>query len=43
MNPEIIIPTLFVTVVFTAWTIDTHNKFIKYRNRIEESLNGIDA
>ncbi len=43
MNPEIIIPALFVTVVFTAWTIGTYNKFIKYRSRIEESLNGIDV
>ena len=43
MNPEVIIPTLFVTIVLTAWTIGTYNRFIKYKNRIEESLNGIDV
>jgi LemA protein len=43
MNPEIIIPALFVTMVLAAWTIGTYNKFIKYKNRIEESLNGIDV
>ncbi|HHD63079.1 MAG TPA: LemA family protein [Desulfobulbaceae bacterium] len=43
MNPEIIIPTLFVTVVLTAWTIGAYNRFIKYKNRIEESLNAIDV
>ncbi len=43
MNPEFIIPALFVTIVFTAWTIGTYNKFIKNKNRIEESLNGIDV
>jgi LemA protein len=43
MNPEIIIPTLFVTIVLAAWTIGTYNRFIKYKNRIEESLNGIDV
>lgn len=43
MNPQIVIPALFVTIAFTAWAIGTYNKFIKYRNRIEESLNGIDV
>jgi len=43
MNPEIIIPALFVTIVLAAWTIGTYNRFIKYKNRIEESLNGIDV
>lgn len=43
MNPEIFIPLLFVTVVLTAWTIGAYNRFIKYGNRIEESLNAIDV
>jgi LemA protein len=43
MNPEIFIPVLFVTVVLVAWTIGAYNRFIKYRNRIEESLNAIDV
>ncbi len=43
MTPELIIPALFVTIVLTAWTIGTYNRFIKYKNRIEESLNGIDV
>ncbi len=43
MNPEIIIPICFVTFIFLAWSIGSYNKFIKYRNRIEESLNNIDV
>jgi len=43
MKPEVIIPSLFVLFVFSSWIIGTYNKFIKYRNRIEEALNGIDV
>jgi LemA protein len=43
MKPEVIIPSLFVLFIFTSWCIGTYNKFIKYRNRIEEALNGIDV
>ncbi len=43
MKPEIIIPSLFALFILTSWVIGTYNKFIKYRNRIEESLNGIDV
>ncbi len=43
MNPELVIPLLFVLFVLTGWSIGTYNRFIKYRNRIEESLNGIDV
>lgn len=43
MSPQFIIPALFVIIAFTAWTIGTYNRFIKYKNRIEESLNGIDV
>lgn len=43
MRPEFIIPAFFFLFVLTSWAIGTYNKFIKYRNRIEESLNGIDV
>lgn len=43
MSPQVLFPVLFIAVVFTAWVIGTYNKFIKYKNRIEESLNGIDV
>ena len=43
MKPEIIIPILFVIIIFTSWAIGTYNKFIKYDNRIEEALNRIDV
>jgi len=43
MNPELLIPVLFVTFILCAWTIGAYNRFIKYRNRIEESLNAIDV
>ncbi len=33
----------FFLIVLVGWTIGTYNKFIKYRNRIEESLNNIDV
>lgn len=41
--PELIIPVLFVAVILTAWSITTYNKFIKYKNNIEESWSGIDV
>ncbi len=43
MGPQVFFPVLFVAVVLSAWAIGTYNKFIKYKNRIEESLNGIDV
>ncbi len=43
MNPEILIPLLFVTFVTTTILVGSYNKFIKYRNRIEEALNNIDV
>ncbi len=42
MSP-IIIPALFAVLVFSAWFIGTYNKFIRYRNRIEEAWSGIDV
>ncbi len=43
MTPDILIPVIFVTFVSTAISVGSYNKFIKYRNRIEESLNNIDV
>ncbi len=43
MAPEFVIPVIFGTFVFCAITISTYNKFIKYRNRIEESWSRIDV
>ena len=43
MNPEFIIPAVFASIVLCAWAIGTYNRFIKYKNRIEESLNSIDV
>jgi len=43
MSPPVIVPLLFVTFFLVTWSIGTYNKFIKYRNRIEESLQGIDV
>ena len=43
MSPPIIIPLLFATFFLAAWSIGTYNRFIKYRNRIEESLQGVDV
>jgi len=33
----------FVLFVGIAWYINTYNRFIKYRNRIEEAWSGIDV
>ncbi len=43
MNPAVIVPFLFATIVVCAWLIGTYNRFIKYKNRIEEALNSIDV
>ncbi len=43
MNPVIIIFPAFALFVLAAWAVGTYNKFIKYRNRIEESWSGIDV
>ncbi len=42
MSPAII-PVLFVLFVSVAWFIGTYNRFIKYKNRIEEAWSGIDV
>ena len=42
MAPIIIFSTFFLIVV-VAWFIQTYNRFIKYKNRIEETWSGIDV
>jgi LemA protein len=41
--PEVIIPVIFVLIVSVGWFITTYNRFIKYRNNIEEAWSGIDV
>jgi LemA protein len=41
--PQVIIPAIFVLVVFVGWVIGSYNRFIKYRNKIEEAWSGIDV
>ena len=43
MRPEVIVPLCFFIFVLFAWTISTYNKFVKYRNKIEEAWSTIDA
>ncbi len=43
MAPEVIMPFIFFTFVLCAWLIATYNKFIKYKNRIEEAWSSIDV
>lgn len=42
MEP-IIIFSVFFLIVSVIWLIGTYNKFIKFKNRIEESWSGIDV
>jgi LemA protein len=41
--PQVLIPVFFVLFVSVAWFITTYNRFIKYKNRIEEAWSGIDV
>ncbi|MGD1972602.1 MAG: LemA family protein [Desulfobacterales bacterium] len=41
--PELIIPIVFVLIVTVGWFITTYNRFIKYRNNIEEAWSRIDV
>ncbi len=41
--PQVVIPVVFALFVLVAWVIGTYNRFIKYRNLIEESWSGIDV
>ena len=43
MSPPVLIPLFFACLVFCAWSIGTYNRFVKYKNRIEEALNAIDV
>ena len=40
---QVVIPVLFVSIVAVAWLIGTYNKFVKYKNRIEEAWSSIDV
>ena len=40
--PQVLIPALFVLFVSIAWFIGTYNRFIKFKNKIEEAWSGID-
>jgi len=42
MEP-IIMLVIFVLLVSIAWFINAYNRFIKYKNRIEEAWSGIDV
>jgi LemA protein len=42
MQP-IIMLVIFILLALMAWFINTYNRFIKYKNRIEESWSGIDV
>jgi LemA protein len=42
MEPIIFI-VVFVLFVSVAWPIGTYNRFVKYKNRIEEAWSGIDV
>ena len=42
MQP-IIMLVIFILLVLIAWFINTYNRFIKYKNRIEEAWSGIDV
>ena len=43
MVPQFLIPIFFVCFVITAIMVGTYNKFVRYRNRIEESWSRIDV
>ena len=42
MEPIIIFSVFFLFITF-GWAIKTYNRFIKYKNRIEETWSGIDV
>ncbi len=43
MPPEVLIPIGFFIFILCAWTINTYNKFVRLRNKIEESWSAIDV
>ncbi len=42
MQPIVVIVVIIIFVIF-AWFINTYNRFVKYKNRIEEAWSGIDV
>lgn len=43
MPPQVVIPLIFFIFILCAWIINTYNKFVRYRNKIEESWSSIDV
>ena len=41
--PQIIVPVIFAVIILVAWFIISYNRFIEYRNKIEEAWSGIDV
>jgi LemA protein len=41
--PQIIIPVILALIIAVGWFIGSYNRFIKYRNKIEEAWSGIDV
>ena len=41
--PQVILPVIFVLIASVAWFINNYNRFIEYRNQIEEAWSGIDV
>jgi LemA protein len=42
MQPIVVIVIIIIFVII-AWFINTYNRFVKYKNRIEEAWSGIDV
>ncbi len=42
MEPQIVMPLIFLGIFCFGWLVTTYNKFIKYKNRIEEAWSSID-
>jgi len=40
---QVVIPVVFVLIVTVGWFVGTYNKFIKYKNWIEEAWSRIDV
>jgi LemA protein len=42
MQPIVVIVVIIIFVII-AWFVNTYNRFVKYKNRIEEAWSGIDV
>jgi LemA protein len=41
--PQIIVPVILALIILVGWFIINYNRFISYRNKIEEAWSGIDV